>query len=94
MTENAIKHKCGDLNMHWYAPGAESNTCVCGQVPCEMFFSFPCDCGQSQYRHPVHNPDCAHVKWAERLNQWIKEHPELNPSLDESHPEVRASCLG
>lgn len=73
--------KCGDLNMHFYKDG---DTCICGQIPKEIFFSRVCDCGASRSgaRKPVHRPDCSYIAWAEKRNRWIKEHstePALNP---------------
>lgn len=70
--------KCGDLNMHWYQDGP---TCVCGQVPEDIFFAATCNCGASRSgrRKPIHSPDCNYIAWAEKRNKWIDEHPTQPP---------------
>ncbi len=72
------RYKCGNLNMHWYQDG---DTCVCGQIPQEMFFATSCSCGIGVVRTPVHSPDCAYVAWANKRNYWVAENttePELS----------------
>ena len=77
--------KCGDNNMHWYDKG---DTCVCGQIPRDIFFATPCSCGEYQKRQPMHHPECANVLWAMNRNRWIAEHQEIDPPLGASHPRV------
>lgn len=80
-----MAEKCGDRNMHWYQDG---DACVCGQVPSDIFFAASCDCGEYQMRHPMHNPECAYVAWAKKRNEWIANHPEVEPRLNSSSPVV------
>ena len=77
--------KCGDRNMHWYSDG---DTCICGQVPVEIFFAAACTCGQYKMSHPIHKPDCEYALWAGRHNKWIAEHPEVIPPMVKSIPVV------
>ena len=72
-------NKCGDHGMHWYHDG---DTCMCGQIPKDIFFAEQCSCGAYRYRKPVHDPDCSQIQWAKKRNQWISEHPNINPPLD------------
>ncbi|KKL03890.1 hypothetical protein LCGC14_2621630 [marine sediment metagenome] len=72
------ENKCGDRNMHWYHSG---DTCGCGQIPKEIFFGTPCDCGEGQLKKPIHYPDCASVAFVDKHNEWVRNHPELDPPV-------------
>ena len=82
-------NKCGDRNMHWYHPGNSAKTCMCGQIPHDIFFATACDCGQYQMKRPVHYPDCAQVAWAKKHNEWVRKHPEVDPLIPLSSIKVR-----
>jgi hypothetical protein len=74
-----MKTKCGVNNQHWYSDG---ETCQCGQIPVDIFFSKPCSCGAGHLRKPKHKEDCDYISWAKKRNQFINEHPELKPQID------------
>ena len=73
-----MAEKCGHHNMHWYQDG---DSCQCGQIPKEIFFSAGCSCGACRDKKPIHEPDCSQIQWAEKRNHWISEHPDINPPL-------------
>lgn len=74
-----LDRHCGDLGMHWYRDG---DTCLCGQVPVDIFFAANCDCGVQDlhlaHEAAIHSPKCAFVRWAERRNAWVQDHPEAH----------------
>lgn len=91
-----MKEKCGFLNMHWYGKG---DSCQCGQIPEDLFFSKACTCGaHSKFysldrdsrlsKYPKHSEDCAYIEWAKRRNEWIGQHPEVNPPIDKIRIEI------
>lgn len=87
ISEKGVKmNKCGDHGMHWYHDG---ETCVCGQIPKEIFFAASCSCGAYRYLKPIHDPDCTQVEWGKKRNQWITEHPDTNPPLDRASYRVK-----
>jgi len=67
-----MREECGYLGMHWYKDG---DTCVCGQVPVDIFFAAPCTCGA--HRYLMHAPDCEYLAWRRKEAQWRKEHPGI-----------------
>ena len=69
---------CGDLDRHWYRVGQGAHSCMCGQVPEDIFFAADCTCGK---RFQVHDRECAWAIRAKRRNQWIDDHPGLSPKL-------------
>ena len=74
--------KCGHLNMHWYHDG---DTCTCGQVPADIFFSANCTCGQSQKKYPIHASDCAFVRWVDKRNKFVAANLDIRPRLKLVH---------
>ena len=82
--------KCGDRNLHYYSDG---DTCICGQIPKDIFFASACSCGAYRNRKPVHKADCTYIQWAKKRNRWIAEHmkdePPINPPIDAAHYRVK-----
>ena len=72
------ENKCGNQDTHWYSSG---DTCICGQVPVDIFFASSCTCGGYRLRKPIHKLNCGYVDWVAKHNRWIQEHPEVNPPL-------------
>ncbi len=83
-----MRNKCGDLNMHWWEPG-QRDSCVCGQVPYDIFFGTACDCGEGRYLKPVHYKDCASIASQKKHNEWILAHPEVDPPMKPSKIRAR-----
>ena len=84
-----MNEKCGYLDRHYYSDG---ESCICGQIPVEIFFAANCDCGGYRLRRPVHHPSCSYVAWVKKYNQWVVEHP-TEPILDPVRLRVGTATL-
>jgi hypothetical protein len=79
---------CGDYGRHYYNGKIKPESCLCGQIPVDIFFASGCDCGACRELHPVHQPGCKQIVWMEKRNKFIREHT-INPPIEPVHYRVQ-----
>lgn len=81
-------NRCGDGGHHFYNGEVKQDTCLCGQVPVDIFFVKGCTCGAGHDKNPIHTLDCAYVQWSIRRNDFIRAH-RTNPPLRPTNYKVK-----